>query len=390
MNFWHSMSGMLTVKILSADSNDFLRRLHQAAIEVHRVQFLDELQLQFQIHRKDYNRITAAARKTGAEISVVSKDGIYYRWVSLRQRPILVASFLLMLLLTIIIPSRIYFFRVEGNRTIPAKWILSMAENNGIYFGVSRREIRSEKVKNAVLEAIPELEWVGINTAGCVATISVRERQQDTIKPPEKGVSSIIATMDGVVTQISATAGSPSVKTGEAVKAGQVLISVYTDCGLSIRATRAKGEIYAQTKRKLTLVTPSDSTKRGEATSKTRNFALIIGKKRINFYQGSGILDTSCVKMYEENYVTLPGGFQLPIAIVTETWICHDETIAADEATPDLSGAAEDYLHSHMVAGKILSKVETTTTENGITYLNGEYACLEMIGQERNEEIITP
>lgn len=390
MDLWHSLSGMLTIKILSADSSDILRRLHQSSIEVFGVQFLDELQLQLQIRQKDHKRIAEITKKSGGQLSVVSQEGIYYRFAALYHRPILILALLAMFFLTVLVPTRIYFFRVEGNKTVPTKWILSRAEDCGISFGVSRRDIRSEKVKNAVLEAIPELEWVGINTAGCVATISVRERQLDTLEPAKKGVSSIVAATDAVISEISVTAGSPKVKPGDAVKAGQVLISGYTDCGLSIRATRAKGEVLAQTKRKLTLFTPLESAHRGEKISKTEKFSLIIGKKRINFYQGSGILDTSCVKMYEENYVTLPGGFQLPVAWVTETWIYHDETVAVDEAVPDLSGSAEMYLCGHMVAGKILSKVETTTQDNGVLCLRGEYACLEMIGQERNEEIITP
>ena len=390
MDFWHSLSGMLTVKILSADSSRLLRQLHQVNLEVHRVQFLDELQLQLQIHRKDYKKLVEIAEKTGGQVSILSREGIYYRLDALLHRPVIVFAVLTMFLLTIFVPTRIYFFRVEGNASVPTNWILSRAEECGVFFGASRRDIRSEKVKNAVLQSIPELEWVGINTAGCVATISVRERQADTTKLQEKGVSSIVDTMDGVVTEIAATAGSPSVKPGDAIKAGQVLISGYTDCGLSIRATRAKGEVYAQTNHKLTLVTPLNSAQRGQITVKARKFAVIIGKKRINFYQGSGILDASCVKMYAENYLTLPGGFQLPIAFVTETWLCYDEAVSAEGTIPDLSGAAQKYLRSQMVAGKILSKVETTTQNEGVVRLYGEYACVEMIGQERNEEIITP
>ena len=36
--------------------------------------------------------------------------------------------------------------------------------------------IRSEKVKNSLLQRIPQLQWAGINTDGCVAVISVREK----------------------------------------------------------------------------------------------------------------------------------------------------------------------------------------------------------------------
>ena len=248
-------------------------------------------------------------------------------------------------------------------------------------------------MKNAVLQAIPELEWIGINTSGCVATISVRERQVDSQVPQSTGVSSIVSTCDGVITQISTVAGNPVVKRGDAVKRGQVLISGYTDCGLSIIATRAKGEVYAQTSRELSVVSPKQSGYRGKILTKKKKYSVIIGKNRINFYQGSGILDTSCVKMYEEKYVTLPGGFQLPVAIVTETWILYEESTPADssvQAESSLSQYAAFYLRNHLIAGKILSKEEILEEDNGVFRFNGKYLCEEMIGQERSEEIITP
>ena len=390
MDLWHSFGGMITVKVMSADTAGFLGRLQQSNIALCKVQFLNELELQFQIRRSDSKAVERIADKSGAKVSVCSYDGVYWKFLRILQRPALLLGLSLLLVLTAFIPTRIFFVSVEGNRNVPVNLILYQAENCGISFGVSRREIRSEKVKNALLQSIPELEWVGINTAGCVATISVRERQQDKQQEQGSGVSSIVAATDGVIAEMSVVAGNPMVQKGSAVKNGQVLISGYTDCGLSIRATRAKGEIYARTKRKIAMVAPISAVTRGEITSKTRKFAIIIGKNRINFYQGSGILDTSCVKMYEEKYVTLPGGFQLPIAFVSETWIYYEESTPVDGETQDISALAESYLTGHMIAGKILEKNESTAQINGVLHFQGEYTCHEMIGQERNEEIITP
>jgi hypothetical protein len=167
------------------------------------------------------------------------------------------------------------------------------------------------------------------------------------------------------------------------VTKGQVLISGYTDCGLSIRADRAEGEIMAQTNRQISAVTPDFQLTKGSIIRSEKKFSLIIGKNRINFYKDSGILDTTCVKMYSENYMTLPGSFYLPVILLTEEWIYYDltesETVDAETVLLDF---ADRYLASQMIAGQILHRSEAVDGN----VLEGEYACLEMIGQVRYEE----
>ena len=324
---------------------------------------------------------------------MLSHIGLFWRFRGLMKRPVLISGLALYVLLTIFLPTRIYFFRVEGNQNVPDNLILELASQCGLSFGTERRDVRSEKVKNALLGAVPQLEWVGINTAGCVATISVRERQTGEDLQQPQGVSSIIAIRDGVVQELTVTGGSAACKLGDTVQEGQVLISGYTDCGLSIRAERAKGEIYATTKHDLTFMMPENSHERGTTVAVKKNYSVIIGKNRINFFKDSGILDSSCVKMYEENYLTLPGGFILPIAIVTETCIYYEEsvpTLTAEQSNNLLSELAQSYLRSQMVAGTILTKQEEFDQQNGTLCLVGTYECLEMIGRERNEEIIKP
>ena len=138
---------------------------------------------------------------------------------------------------------------------------------------------------------------------------------------------------------------------------------------------------------------PEKSYARGARTRIERNYGIIIGKNRINFFQDSGILDISCVKMYEENYLTLPGGFVLPIAIVTETCIYTAEstpTAGEAECSDLLSDLAQSYLREQMVAGMIMAKREEFAQQEGALWLTGKYECHEMIGRERIEEIIEP
>ena len=93
--------------------------------------------------------------------------------------------------------------------------------------------------------------------------------------------------------------------------------------------------------------------------------------------------------MYEESYVTLPGGFRLPIIIVTESWTYYDfQDVLLPE--PGLSDFADRYLSEQMIAGKVVSRLENGWTEDGLYRFQGNYACTEMIGQVRSEETIKP
>lgn len=392
MGLFHSLAGLLCVRFISADVSGLLSQISGRNVPLYRVEWIDDLTVQGTVHRKDYRFLRELVEHRGDRLEIVKRQGLYWDGVNIRQRPVLFFGAVVFLLLALFLPSRILFVKVEGNRAVPTKLILEAAEDCGISFGASRREVRSEKVKNALLEQIPELQWVGVNTSGCVATISVTEKSvaQQSLEQ-QSGVSSIVAARDGVIWECTVTRGNALCQVGQAVKAGQTLVSGYTDCGITIKATRAEAEIYAQTLRDLEVVTPTNAAIRGDEHRRETKYSLLIGKKLINLFKDSGISDTTCVKMYEEHFLTLPGGFQLPISIVRETWCYYDcwESETAQQASLAwLQTAAEDYLHSQMIAGRILSQDTEVLTENGICRLSGRFACLEMIGLVKDEEIL--
>ena len=388
-----SVRNLVTVQLTCADIPSILSQLQWAHIQLNEVIQIDPLTIRFQIKRCDESKLRSLLHRKGIEVKCINRSGIYLQIRSLFRRPVLLVGLIVIILLGIYLPTRIFFIRIDGNSTVPSRLIIEAAEQCGISFGASRRNVRSEKVKNALLQKIPQLQWIGVNTSGCVATISVKERQTQPQQPQQSGVSSIVASKDGIIFDMTVIQGSPVCRTGQAVSKGQVLISGYISCDQSIRATRAKGEIYATTGQKLSLAMPSDCLIRGEPESQERKYSIIFGKKRINLYQDSGILDSSCVKMYEEKYVTLPGGFQLPIALVTETYIVYQQsniTSTAEDLSQTLSLLAERYLKNQMVAGRIYARSEQFSSGDGTICLEGEYGCIEMIAKERNEEILKP
>ena len=94
--------------------------------------------------------------------------------------------------------------------------------------------------------------------------------------------------------------------------------------------------------------------------------------------------------MYEEYYITLPGGFRLPVGIGVETWTRWALTagmLPQDTMGLSLSGFAEQQIRSRMIAGQILSRKVSVIREEDRYVLTGWFFCEEMIGRVITEEI---
>ena len=384
----HRISAMAEFILTTADPASALASLSCRNIPVFQISYLDELTVAFLIRGRDLSAVKQWASSRGETLQLRKKRGLLWQLTTLKSRKLLVSGFLLWLCFVLWLPGKVLFVQVEGNKTVPAQKILSAAEECGIRFLADRREVRSEKMKNSLLSAIPQLQWAGINTKGCVAVISVRERLPETKTKASITVSSIVALRDGVIDSCTATKGNLLCAPGQTVNSGQVLISGYTDCGLYLRATQAEGEIYALTNREIRVLSPQNAVYLSHPAETKRKVSLIIGKKRINLWKDSGIWPTTCGRIYEEYYVTLPGGFSLPCAIAVDTCeIRQTEQGESASAQASLQEVAQQYLLQQMIAGQIVSSREEVSETEETRLLSGRYICREMIGRVQQEQI---
>lgn len=389
MGNWTIIPGNVLVEVTSAEPEQTLNRILQERIRISKVIQKDELTFQFSIGRQDLTVLESLLQQDGCKRKVVKRQGAYWKLLALFRRPVLLCLLALLLSAALFLPSRILFVRVEGNRQLPSGQILSAAEVSGIGFGASRKQVRSEKVKNQLLSQLPQLQWAGVNTNGCTAVISVRERTVEQMQK-DKAFSNLIATQDGYILSQVVLRGTPMFSPGQSVMKGQVLVSGYTDCGICLRADRAEGEILAQTNREITAVTPAERWAIRAITDKKYKISLLIRKNRINLWKDSRISDTGCGRMYEEYYVSLPGGFRLPIALAVEQYLEYDISAVRpsdEEVLSQLQSFSDGYLLRQTVAGQILKKQQKLMNSSGCFRLESHYTCTEMIGKEQEEQI---
>lgn len=381
---------MVRIQITGADVSEMLERFSENGLVLFEIRHIDFLCAEFTTTYFGYKHLKYIIKNRNCKIQVLKIGGPESIFLHLRNRYIFLTVLGIILFLSLWLPSRILFISVEGNDSVPTVRILQQAEECGIYFGAKRSVVRSEIVKNNLLENMPELRWAGINTQGCIATISVREESaQETIENDVK-FSSIIAARDGVVLSITTTSGYPACSVGQAVTEGQTLVSGSQCDGILYKTVRSKAEVFAQTNRNLSVVTPVLYVKKGEQALQQTKYSLIVGKNRINLSKGSGISYTGCDKMYQEYHLTLPGGFVLPVSLVVETVTQYDSSFASVsdlDAQTLLADYADGYLPEQMVSGKIITRNTAYSNQEDVALLEADYICIEMIARERAEEL---
>jgi len=382
--------GSVDLRLVCADPHIVLNYISQKGVSLKSVRWIDELTVEISVSGGIQRTIRIIERKFQCEVAVIKSRGLLSYGQRAIKRTVLFLGLVCFLVLSLYVQNHILFIEVIGNSAVPDREIMRNAEACGLYFGAERKEIRSEQIKNLLLEQTPKLQWIGINTAGCVATISVRERT-DTEGSVSRDLTpaSIVASMNGTVCSVIASKGTIQCQVGQQVVKGQTLISGMNTCGEIMLMTRAQGEVVADTERELIIKTIPPTATRRRAQRTEQRIRIIFGKNIINLFKDSGILDSSCVKISKRYDLQLPKGFVLPVSLCCERFICYGEDDIAPEENKYqwLLQQGEQYIVNQMIAGKIVNAVSEQYTDQCVITYAVKYSCREMIGQIKKEEL---
>ena len=380
--------GYCSAEIRCADISGLLRNISNGGIALRNCVRIDELTVRVIFRSKDAAVLSKICSQRGGEWKVVESNSLRFGAKRIVSRPVIWTGFLFLILFSIVLPRRILFVSVEGNKAVPTSKIIDAARNCGLAFGVSGKGIRSEEIKNSMICLIPQLRWIGVNVRGCGATISVTE-MNDRVDH-RSGITNIVAAIDGVITDCTVVSGAVLCQPGQAVKRGEILVSGFSKDSLSAKGTRSSGEIFGNTIRDLKIVMPTTMNEKGKVIGRATRLFVLVGKKRLFFYNNSRISGATCDKMYKEYYVSLPNGVQLPFGLGFEQNVVYEDlTNVSDFAQiTALKEAARSYLVDQMVSGEIRGASETIESKDGLMLISGVYICHELIGREELEDVL--
>lgn len=307
--------------------------------------------------------------------------------LSLRNKIPQLVCVILSAFLVIFLSHLVWDVRVEGAENIPIGDIEEKISSAGLRIGSLWDSVDSEEVETSLLASAPEISWVQINRVGTVAYVIVRERaptSEPNISP--FSCSNIVAEFDGVIEEVTVTRGVALVKTGDVVRAGDILISGVVETEGGTYFTAAEGSVRAHVAGQASAVAERYETKAEREYLGVDSLALSIFGVNINILKKYGNSHEHCVIIEtEEEYLRLFGK-RLPVAVLRahRYHITERELRHADAELPKLAGERlDELLVSELAEADLISlKSSGEYTDKGYS-LVVDYVISRDIGEEK-------
>lgn len=332
------------------------------------------------------------AERAMCRLEVEQRFGLPAFLFRFRRRYALASGLAFALFCAVTLSQFVWVIEVTGNTTVSNSVILTELDSLGFGIGSYGPGVDCRALSNQALLDLRELSFLSVNISGIYAEVVVREAAPAPEVEDPAAAADIVASVDGVVVDVDTVRGKAQVTEGQAVLAGEILISgleTYesgdgSGTVLSSRQVRAEGDVWALTSRTLRSATPLTAETRAGETSRTL-YSLKILKRSVKFYQNSSISGLTCGKIKKVYALTLPGGTVLPLAWEVLT-VATDGLTSADvnrsSAEDYLTGVLEERLSALLgEEGQLLSSQITFEEMDGVLTGTLRASCLEQIGQ---------
>lgn len=375
--------GRVDLEITGACPQDVLMRLAAQGTRIGPVQRVDELTLRVSVSAGQLPLIRRCAKQCMCELTVLKVHGLLPLLRMLGFRAAYPAVLIGLIYLVFWLQGHIWFISVSGNQTVPTEQILWTLEENGVGFWTETEKLDMNVLRNAVIDDLPALRWITVNTQGGFAQVEVRERAEKPVLSRDASPANIVARKSGVIEAVHASGGTSQVKPGDVVTQGELLISGVSNLDKTLLLTRAQGEVTARTWNSVSAIMPNHMVKKRYTGQSWTGWSVSFGKKTINFCKTSGISYREYDKIRKSVSLALPGGYTLPVAFtktVCREYIPEAVPVEPEAAETAMTAAAERQLKQEMVAGVILSKDLALERFSDGYRLTGVAECREEIG----------
>ena len=279
----------------------------------------------------------------------------------------------------------VWDINVSGQTGLSEKEILKTLEGYGLYIGAYIPNIETMRLENELVIDTEELSYASINLRGTVAEVVVRERKEKDVENISLP-SNLVANCDGQIESIEVRGGMPTVKKGQIVKKGQLLVSGVIDSqAVGYRLVRARGEIYARISRSFTAEVPLVREKKSRTGEKKTRVTIRFFAKKINLFSNNDISFEKYDTIEEEKRLCLFDRVELPVFIIKTTYfeyVTETEKISEEQALSiaekELAGQTEKTLSE----AQILAREERTEINDGILTLYADIDCIADITSE--------
>jgi similar to stage IV sporulation protein len=348
----------------------------------------DEFTLYIKVRLKALEKLLSLEEESRCELLLIEKRGGPVMMKRARRRYVLWVLPAVLLLLFVISSFFTWEIEIHGNETVSETEILNALEDAGVYIGSFHPAYTSDNIRSRVLVKIPELKFISVSVFGSRAYVQVRERTDIPELYDEFEKVKIVAEYPGIIEDIKVYKGEGKFTKGQTVIKGETLIDGAVSSTFSeTKLLHAEGEVSARTWHELTVFMPEEYTLKEYSGKTASRYSLILGNKRINFYQSSGILKDECDIIISEDKLSMDGVFTLPVSLVCRQSLYY-ETIMASHSGEYMKMLLQERANAELLQrigekGEVISSRPSFKIIDGFGVLTLRAECRQEIGLEK-------
>ena len=245
---WNSVAGYVIIEIKGKGLERFLNLAVHSGIEIWRVRRTGVATVTARVSVEGFYALRTLVRGQNVHVRILEKRGFIMRLSRLRFRKVLLYGWAIVLALLVAASRRIWFIEVEGCDTVREAEVLAALDTMEVRIGSRRNAVPTSQLGGELMASDPRIAWAGARLDGVTLRVSLQEAEAIPQLPSggQKTPVSIYAAKDGVITSITVYDGKAKVHVGDAVLAGQELITgVLRSDETHTLLTQARGEVMA-------------------------------------------------------------------------------------------------------------------------------------------------
>lgn len=249
LRIWNYFFGYVVIKVDGLSLEKFINLCISRGVKLWGIKRINYTSLTANISIKDFRSLPPIVRVIGCRVRIIDKKGFPFLAHRYKHRKMLIGGMLIFLVALYVLSSFVWIVEVEGVTKIDEGTLYNLLEEKGIKPGIYKGKLNLWEIENEMLIEVPELSWISIELIGTKAIARVVER----VKPPSiidtSTPCNVVASKDGIISQVIPLEGDVVVGVGDTVKKGQLLISgiIDHDDAQIIRYVHARGNIFART-----------------------------------------------------------------------------------------------------------------------------------------------
>lgn len=343
-----------------------------------------------------FRLLKECGRKTKCHYKILERYGLPFLLHHYKKRKILGIGIFVFVLGLYVLSSMIWVIEINGNDRISREEILEGCKEFGLKAGCFKFKIDTKEVSEGLIGLFDDISWIGVEMKGTNIKISIVETIPKTEIVDRTTPCDVVATMDGIITSIVTSAGTPLVKQKDVVRAGDILVSseVILRDGEEEKGreyVRAKAEVKAKLWAELKEELPLQYDEKVYTGKKESDLSFHLGNKKLNFLQPS-VDETNFEKvlLYEKPFAI--GDYVFPIAVLKEEYReykLEQKTRTVEEAEEELKQVLQKKADELVTEDGSILNIEFYFEQNNEKLMAKAVVTMELrIDEQRNLETI--